>query len=281
MPPTPHTPPHTLVVGGTGMLRDLCLSLALRGQVVSVIAQDAARLDALRIEAERHGKIINPLPVDYGHAVQLSNRIRAAQALHGPITLAVCWVHGDSPQALPTIAEELKRAASGVGHRASEETTARGEEQKGLIGDRGVGGFQPPTGEGLEAPHPADKSEGSEEKTKKKRGEAEDRPRLFHLIGSMSTRPEARAAIEKYAQSVPEVAWRRVLLGFKFMKAAGVEHGGTGGMGSTPSGALGKAPGGSRWLTNEEIWQGTLAAIENDWTESVIGVVTPWAKRPG
>lgn len=235
------------------MLRDLCLALALRGQVVSVIAQDASRLDALRVEAERHGKVIHPLPVDYGHAVQLSNRIRAATALHGPISLAVCWVHGDSPQALPTIAEELRRGSKS--EQADERASERGEE-----------------------------------KAKKKRGEVDNRPRLFHLIGSMSTRPEARAAIEKYAASVPEVAWRRVLLGFKFMKAAGVEPGGaSGGVGGGASsgtssgtiGALGRTPGGSRWLTNEEIWQGTLAAIENDWAESVIGVVTPWEKRPG
>ena len=216
--------------------------------------------------------MIHPLPVDYGHAVQLSNRIRSAQALHGPITLAVCWVHGDSPQALPTIAEELRRGTqsgirdSAFGIREEEAKSERGEEE-------GVGSHT--HSHTHTHPDPA-----GAETTKKKRGEVDGRPRLFHLIGSMSTRPEARAAIEKYAASVPEVAWRRVLLGFKFMKAAGVEHGG---MGGTPSGsgALGKAPGGSRWLTHEEIWQGTLAAIENDWTESVIGVVSPWAKRPG
>jgi hypothetical protein len=257
------------------MLRDLCLALALRGNVVSVIAQDAARLDALRVEAERHGKVIHPLPVDYGHAVQLSNRIRAATALHGPISLAVCWVHGDSPQALPTIAEELRRGASGIGHRASDEKSERGEEE-------GVGAHT--------HPHTHVDPAGAAKPPKKKRGEVDNRPRLFHLIGSMSTRPEARAAIEKYAQSVPEIAWRRVLLGFKFMKAAGVEPGGAGsgagggvggGASSGTGSALGRTPGGSRWLTHEEIWQGTLAAIENDWTESVIGVVTPWAKRPG
>ena len=176
------------------MLRDLCLALAMRGQVVSVIAQNPERLDSLRDDAARHGKIINPLPVDYGHAVQLANRIRAAQTQHGPISLAVCWVHSDSPQALPTIASCLR-------------------------------GQTPPA-------------------------------RLFHLIGSMDTRPSARALIEAMTKNVPDIEWRRVLLGFKFKKQ------------------------GSRWLTNEEIWQGTLAAIENDWTESVIGVVTPWGKRP-
>jgi hypothetical protein len=151
-------------------------------------------LEALKEEAARHGKVINPLPVDYGHAVQLGNRIRSAQALWGPISLAVCWVHTDSPQALPSIASCL-----------------RGQE-------------------------PAAK--------------------VFHLMGSMDIRPSARAAIEAFAKKASDIEWRRVLLGFKFKKQ------------------------GSRWLTNEEIWQGVLAAIENDWTESVIGVVTPWGKRP-
>lgn len=200
-PSTTARPPHTLIVGGTGMLRDLCLSLALRGHAVSVIAQNPDRLNALKTDAARHGKVIHPLPVDYGHAVQLESRIRAAESLHGPISLAVCWVHGDSPQALPTIANCLKN--------------------------------RPKNG-----------------------AQGEPSPKLFHLISSGDTRPAIRAAIERLTKDFPSIAWRRVLLGFKFKQS------------------------GSRWLTHEEIWQGTLAAIDNDWTESVIGVVTPWEKRP-
>lgn len=172
----------------------MCLSLAIRGHVVSVVAQKPERLEAMRDEAAKHGGVIHPLPVDYGHAVQLANRIVSAQGAWGPITTAVCWVHGDSPQALPTIAAHLR-------------------------------GRTPPA-------------------------------RLFHLIGSADTRPAARSAIEEFAKRVPDIAWRRVLLGFKFKQD------------------------GSRWLTHEEIWRGTLGAIDNDWTESVIGVVRPWEKRP-
>lgn len=213
--------PHTLVVGGTGMLRDLCLALALRGHVVSVIAQNVERLEALRAEAEKHGGVIHPLPVDYGHAIQLANRITWATGMYGPLSLAVCWVHSDSPQALPTIAGMLRKNSEAAKQRGSE-TAKQG---------RGMG-----------------------EAGKK---DDEGKPRLFHLIGSADIKPAARAAIEEFSRRVPEVAWRRVLLGFK----------------TTPTG--------TRWLTNREIWEGTLAAIENDWVESVIGVTGALEGRPG
>lgn len=206
------------------MLKDLCLSLALRGMVVSVIAQKPERLIALQDEAARHGGVIHPLPVDYGHAVQLTSRIESARRAWGPISLAVCWVHSDAPQALPTIARMLEE--QGRTHRPEAHTTT----------DTGRRPIPPPP------------------------------PRLFHLIGSMDTRPAVRAAIERFTKEHPGIAWRRVLLGFKMT-----------GKGKA-GGAIGA--GGSRWLTHEEIWQGTLAAIDNDWVESVIGVVTPWEKRP-
>lgn len=224
-------PAHALVVGGTGMLRDFCLALSLRGMVVSVIAQKPERLVALQDEAARHGGVIHPLPVDYGHAVQLQSRIESARRAWGAISLAVCWVHGDAPQALPTIARCLE--AQGEGDGADAHTTITTTTQTG------------------HRPLPP--------------------PRLFHLIGSMDTRPAVRAAIERFTKEHPGIAWRRVLLGFKMT--------GQGQSGRQSGGAIGA--GGSRWLTHEEIWQGTLAAIDNDWVESVIGVVTPWEKRPG
>lgn len=227
---------HALVVGGTGMLKDLCLALALRGMVVSVIAQKPERLVALQDEAARHGGVIHPLPVDYGHAVQLTSRIESAQRAWGPISLAVCWVHSDAPQALPTIAKCLEGQGTTLG------TTT--------TGGTGLG----PVGQALSL-------------SEKTQAESLRHARLFHLIGSMDTRPAVRAAIERYTKEHPGIAWRRVLLGFKMT-----------GKGKA-GGAIGA--GGSRWLTHEEIWQGTLAAIDNDWVESVIGVVTPWEKRPG
>lgn len=37
----------------------------------------------------------------------------------------------------------------------------------------------------------------------------------------------------------------------------------------------------SRWLTNNEICDGVISAVENDNKEFIIGTVEPWARRPG
>lgn len=187
---------HALVVGGTGMLRDLCLALAARGLTVSVVAQSRPRLDALARAARGLSGSIAPLPVDYAHAGELRSRLRDAASSHGPITLGVCWIHDDAPHALETIAQCLPSST-------------------------------PP-------------------------------PRLFHILGSSVADPaRAASAADTLARSLPHLAWRRVVLGFKIDR------------------------GRSRWLTHQEIWQGILSAIDNDWSESVIGLVRPWSSRPG
>ncbi len=94
------------------MLRSLTLALAMRGHVVSVIAQHRNRLADLAREgnavaAERGGRI-NPLPVDYGHDGELTREIGGAIAAHGPVSLAACWIHDDAPRALPLIASFLR-----------------------------------------------------------------------------------------------------------------------------------------------------------------------------
>ncbi len=88
---------HALVIGGTGMLRGVCLTLARRGWTVSVVARRHAGLSALAAEAE-DGRI-NPLPVDYRDGPELAARIRAAVAAQGRVRLAVCWIHSVAPEA--------------------------------------------------------------------------------------------------------------------------------------------------------------------------------------
>lgn len=195
-PPGSSRPPgaHTLVVGGTGMLRHLCLALAARGHAVSVIAQRRERLAGLVEDARALGGVVNPLPVDYTHGQELDLRLGEAISRLGPISLAVCWIHDDAPRALPTIAQRLR-------------------------------GRTPPA-------------------------------RVFHLLGSATIDPTLKKFPAELAELYPDLAWRRITLGFK---------------------TEGKKP---RWLTHEEIWTGTLAAIDHDWTESVIGLVRPWSGRP-
>jgi len=91
---------HALVVGGTGMLREATLALARRWATVSVVARRADRMPG-------RPPSINPLPLDYRDTEALAGALRRAMEQHGPIRLAVCWIHSTAPGALPAVAAVL------------------------------------------------------------------------------------------------------------------------------------------------------------------------------
>ena len=106
---------HALVVGGTGMLRDVVLHLAGKGDTVSVIARRAAPLSALvRGGADRPGRI-NPLSLDYADDGLLRQEILGAIAAYGPLSTVVTWIRPEARNALKTIAA---CAAAGAGEAA-------------------------------------------------------------------------------------------------------------------------------------------------------------------
>lgn len=83
-------------------------------------------------------------------------------------------------------------------------------------------------------------------------------PRVYvHVLGSAAADParpedERRARFEAY----PGLVYREVILGFV--------HG----------------DGHSRWLTNAEISDGVIAAIDSNEIRSVVGTTRPWSARP-
>jgi hypothetical protein len=86
----------------------------------------------------------------------------------------------------------------------------------------------------------------------------DDPPRLFHLRGSAARDPSASAdPIAHRLREHPGIRYREVVLGF------------TG------------RPGRTRWLTDAEISDGVIRAIEDDAARAVIGRVAPWSERPG
>jgi hypothetical protein len=95
---------HALVVGGTGMLSGLTHHLLTEAKTVSLVARRPERLRAPTIK-ER----LNPIALDYSQSARLADSIRHAIAAHGPIQLAVCWIHSSAPDALPTLLTELAR----------------------------------------------------------------------------------------------------------------------------------------------------------------------------
>ena len=106
------TSAHALVVGGTGMLREVVLRLAAKGDVVSVIARDAARLTALARDAPTR---INPIAVDYSDDEGLAASLADAINRVGPLALAILWLRPGAPRALDTIARMAdERAGEGA-----------------------------------------------------------------------------------------------------------------------------------------------------------------------
>jgi hypothetical protein len=83
--------------------------------------------------------------------------------------------------------------------------------------------------------------------------------RFFHILGSAMAdpaRPDRLPRAAQVADAASFCAYRQVVLGF------------------VPEGQ------GARWLTNDEISAGVLAAIDADAAVSKIGVTEPWSARP-
>lgn len=95
---------HALVIGGTGMLRGVCMYLASRGGVVSVLARDRRRLDTLAHETRG---AVRAIAADYRDSAALRLRIEEAVRAHGPIGLAVCWIHSTAPEAPLVVARAV------------------------------------------------------------------------------------------------------------------------------------------------------------------------------
>lgn len=99
-------------MGGTGMLRDVCLHLAGAGRVVSAVARTHSRLSAVVRDAAGLSGSIHPLPADYTNGQELALAIRSAIAARGPIALAVCWIHSTAPDGPRMVAEMIASPVS-------------------------------------------------------------------------------------------------------------------------------------------------------------------------
>jgi NAD(P)-dependent dehydrogenase (short-subunit alcohol dehydrogenase family) len=190
------TPPHTLVVGGTGMLRGVCLHFAALGHNISVIARSHARLSQLAQSAAGMGGSIWPLAADYHDDQRLALALRAARTARGPIRLAIAWIHGSAGRAPLLVAQTIA----------------------------------PPAGAA--------------------------QCRFFHVVGSEADDVAPGPALDRDISTMDGVLYRRIVLGFV------VE------------------PGGSRWLTNEEIATGVVRAIDHDALRTTIGTTGPRSARP-
>ena len=101
---------HSLVIGGTGMLRGVSLYLCESDDIVTVVARSRERLQMLAEEADRRGGVINPIAVDYGDSVGLQNELNAAIREHGRVERVVTWIHESAPDAASIVARSVGRS---------------------------------------------------------------------------------------------------------------------------------------------------------------------------
>ena len=101
---------HALVIGGSGMLREASIDLAQRFDAVSVVGRSKSRLESLKNSCAR----IHPLAVDYTDQEKLCAEIDRAVREHGPVSLAVFWVHDTAPEVPVEVSRILSRSAKGV-----------------------------------------------------------------------------------------------------------------------------------------------------------------------
>ena len=104
-----HSKEHAMVVGGSGMLREVTVWLSLQFRSVTLLARDPARLDSVVREAGVSGGSILPVSVDYRDETKLRDTINGALTLNGPVDLLVTWIHSSAPDAPLLIAETTSK----------------------------------------------------------------------------------------------------------------------------------------------------------------------------
>jgi hypothetical protein len=97
--------PNSLVIGGTGMLRDVCLYLADSGYDVIVVARTESELQNLYAETLTMDGNILPRRSDYRVIPMFKSKLMDDIRRVGDISLAVTWIHSDAPEASEAVAE--------------------------------------------------------------------------------------------------------------------------------------------------------------------------------
>ena len=110
-----HECQHALVIGGTGMLRWACTTLAGRGADVTVVARDPGRLHTLATEAAGMPGRIAPLACDYSDPQRLESALEATLRERGRPDPTIAWMREDALAGLHAVARVLEEATVGAG----------------------------------------------------------------------------------------------------------------------------------------------------------------------
>jgi len=84
---------HILIVGGTGMLRGATEYFIEQGNIVTLVARNEQRLNAIKQKyPEKKGKILT-LAQDYRNTEEAMNKVIEAAGMYMHIDLAILWIH--------------------------------------------------------------------------------------------------------------------------------------------------------------------------------------------
>lgn len=104
---------HVLVVGGTGMLKDVSIHLNKHGNHTSVIGRTDQNLASLRSSLVYQDNF-TPLALDYRDDESLKTSLNEIQSKYGQIKKVISWISTTSPNALQLIIEEVEKRNEGT-----------------------------------------------------------------------------------------------------------------------------------------------------------------------
>lgn len=97
-----------LVVGGTGMLKDVVRWLVEQGYLVAVVGRNRERFERV-LQGLSQPETADYIQLDYHQTHELRAAMEALLLRNGPLDLVVSWIHLTAPEALSTIQMALSR----------------------------------------------------------------------------------------------------------------------------------------------------------------------------
>lgn len=106
-------PKHALVIGGTGMLKEVSLQLLNEFDIVSVIARGTKGFEELKKAAGMNKNKLSFLRVDYNNYMEFTQVLTKSIRDNGAISLAISWVHSTAPLAAILAAKIINETSAG------------------------------------------------------------------------------------------------------------------------------------------------------------------------
>lgn len=99
---------YALVIGGTGMLAEVCHKLIDDYNYVSVVGRSTNRHQQLKRSCD-HADHLHAIKVDYHDDVLFRNELNKAFNKFGEPDIVVSWIHGTAPHALDSLIDEITK----------------------------------------------------------------------------------------------------------------------------------------------------------------------------